>query len=67
MKKITLLSILIFVSTLIPSMGQVVRRNPGERGESLRVEGEGLSAGIYFLNITNDAGNFGTVKLLLQE
>ena len=57
----------LFQAHLLNAMGQVVRRYPGERGESLRVEGEGLSPGIYFLNMTDDAGNFGTVKLLLQE
>ncbi len=57
----------IFQAQLINLTGQVVRRYQNIRGEFLLIEKEGLLPGIYFLNMVDEAGNFGTVKLLLQE
>lgn len=47
--------------------GQMVRRYQNVQGGSLRVEKKDLLAGIYFLNLVDDAGNFGTLKLMVQE
>ncbi len=47
--------------------GQVIRRYPKVHGGSLLVEKENLLPGIYFLKLLDEAGNLGTVKLLLLE
>jgi len=56
-----------FQVQLLNVTGQVVRSYPNVTGESLRIEKRDLVPGIYFLNIIDAAGNFGTLKLLLQE
>lgn len=56
-----------FQAQLLNVTGQVVRRFQNLRGESLLIEKEGLLPGLYFLNMVDEAGNFGTVKLLLLE
>lgn len=56
-----------FQAKLLNVTGQVIRRYSNLKGESLRVEKEGLFPGIYFLNMIDQAGNSGTVKLLLLE
>ncbi len=56
-----------FQAKLLNATGQVVRRYPNVRGESLVVEKQDLQPGIYFLNIIDDTWNFGTLKLLLMD
>ncbi len=56
-----------YQAQLLNVTGQVVRRYSNVRGESLVVEKGNLLPGIYFLNVIDGAGNFGTVKLLLLE
>jgi sugar lactone lactonase YvrE len=46
--------------------GQVVRRYQNVQGESLRIEKRELLPGLYFLQMIDEAGNAGTVKLLVQ-
>jgi len=56
-----------FQAQLLNVTGQVVRNYSNVTGEFLRIEKRDLVPGIYFLNMMDEAGNFGTVKLLLQE
>ncbi len=56
-----------FQGQLLNVTGQVVRSYSNIKGESLLIEKEDLLPGIYFLNLIDEAGNLGTVKLLLQE
>ncbi len=56
-----------FQAQLLNVTGQVVRKYPKVTGESLLIEKGDLVPGIYFLNMIDGLGNFGTVKLLLQE
>ncbi|MEL7119599.1 MAG: T9SS type A sorting domain-containing protein [Bacteroidota bacterium] len=57
----------IFHAQLFNVTGQVVRSYPHIYGSSLLVKKEDLLEGMYFLNIIDGAGNFGTLKLLIQE
>ena len=56
-----------FQAQLLNATGQVVRKYANVNNESLLVEKEDLLPGIYFLNMIDGAGNFGTLKLLLLE
>jgi len=56
-----------YQAQLVNFTGQVVRRYQNVKGESLLIEKRGLISGIYFLNLVDEAGNYGTKKLLVQE
>ena len=56
-----------FQARLLNMNGQVVRRYSNVEGESLLIEKEDLLPGIYFFNIISEGGDFGTLKLLLQD
>ncbi|NRB47939.1 MAG: T9SS type A sorting domain-containing protein [Saprospiraceae bacterium] len=57
----------VFQAQLLNVSGQVVRKYRNVSGESLRIEKRDLLPGIYFLNIIDGSGHFGTLKLLMQE
>lgn len=56
-----------FQAQLLNVAGQVVRTYPNVNGESLMVERGSLLPGFYFLNMIDEAGNSGAIKLLLLE
>jgi len=57
----------IYQAQLLSLTGQVVRRYPDLRGESLLMKREGLAPGLYFLRLTSKVGQVKNVKLLIRE
>lgn len=55
----------IFHAQLLNVAGQTVRTYKGLRGESFLIEKGGLKSGIYFLQVFDDAGHAGILKLSL--
>lgn len=51
---------------LLNVTGQLIRRYQNVQGESLRIEKRDLLPGLYFLSMIDEAGNVGTVKILVQ-
>ncbi len=55
-----------FQVSLLNVTGQVVRTYQNVQGESLRIAKDELVGGMYFLNFRDEAGNMGTMKLLIE-
>lgn len=56
-----------YQAQLFTLSGRLVRRYSNIQGPSLRIEKKDLLPGIYFLNMIDELGNSGTLKLLIQE
>ena len=56
-----------YQAQLLNATGQVVRSYQNVQGESLLIEKRKLLPGLYFFNMIDEAGNVGTLKLLIQE
>lgn len=52
--------------TVMDVAGRVIRTIENHKYNTLRIDREDLNAGVYFINVTNNAGQTGSVKLIIE-